>query len=98
MIGAYSRQPRKKINQKAPGKKVSEGGEGAYVPHPRHLVVKFQNRDTCVSAHIPDGFFFEVRRNKVLESLRVPKTQRRRNTEPAFGTCSKTYRTSHKPE
>ena len=38
MMGPYFQQPRKKINQKAQGKKeLAEGG--AYVPHPRHLVV-----------------------------------------------------------
>ena len=39
LMGPYFQQPRKKINQKAQGKKkVSEGGP--YVPPPRHLVVK----------------------------------------------------------
>ena len=39
MMRAYSRQPRKKINQKAQGKKKLAGG-GPYEPLPRHLVVK----------------------------------------------------------
>ena len=44
-MGAYSRQPRKKINQKAQGKKQLAEGEGhitvtVYVPTLSHLVVK----------------------------------------------------------
>ena len=38
-MGPYFQQPRKKINQKAQGKKKLAGG-GPYVPPPRHLVVK----------------------------------------------------------
>ena len=41
MMGAYSLQPRQKINQKAQGKKQLAGGVHMYPPFPppRHLVV-----------------------------------------------------------
>ena len=40
MMGPYFQQPRKKLNQKAQGKKNVSGGGGHMYPPSRHLVVK----------------------------------------------------------
>ena len=80
MMGPYFQQPRKKINQKAQGKKKLAGG-GAYVPHSRHLVVKAKL--SCAPNHmspengVPPG-------HKTKRQSALPKFRRRRPTKTAL--------------